>query len=169
MSWDPDPVCRNHRRLWADEQPPLVTLTQLLGLYLRRHYNNVHYAKAQNLRKVLTEQINAALDRADVLVVPSTLTKALKLRQKRTMKASDWLKEDLVTIQNTTPTDLTGHPSLVMPCAVGEHDRPISIMFTGKHWQERTVFRVSYAYENMIPEIYRQLDVRGKAVMAGLV
>jgi amidase len=166
------------RRLWADEQPPLLKTVQLLGMYLRRYQNNVHYAKAQNLRKVLTQQVDAALDEADLLVVPGVIVKPTKLFP-FPLTPTEWIAGEVPVVagtataapvaNNTAATDITGHPSLVMPCgAGGEDNMPISIMFIGKHWHEGTVFRAAHTYETMILDLYQQLDQQAKAVMASL-
>ena len=132
----------------ADEQPPLLKLTQLMGLYLRKYYNNAHYAKAQNLRDTLRQQINACLDEAHVLVVPTTIAKPSRLFE-NPLTTKEWLMGDIpITgedvsvpcVNNTVPTDITGHPALVMPCGLAQENLPISIMFMGRHWDEGTLF-----------------------------
>ncbi len=157
------------RRVWADEQPPLIKLTQLLGLYMRKYYNNVHYAKAQNLRKVLTQQVDAALEQADVLVVPTTICLPSKLWEER-LTNKQWVEAVAAYpwVYNTAPTDMTGHPCLVMPCGLAQDNLPISIMFIGKHWDESTLFRVAHAYESMIPDLYAQLEQTALGVVASV-
>ena len=164
------------RRIWADDQPPLVKLSQLMGLYLRKYYNNVHYAKAQNLRDTLRQQINACLDEAHVLVVPTTIAKPSRLFE-NPLTTKEWLMGDIpITgeqvsvpcVNNTVPTDITGHPALVMPCGLGDKNLPISIMFMGRHWDEGTLFRVGYTYESMISDLYRQIEQAAQGVMASV-
>ncbi len=166
------------RRIWADEQPPLLKAVQLVGMYLRRYRNNVHYAKAQNLRKMLTHQVDTALEEVDVLVVPGVIVKPTKLFP-RPLTPSEWIAGEVPVVagtatvapvtHNTSATDITGHPSLVMPCGVGGSDNmPISAMFIGKQWHEGIVFRAAYTYETKILDLLQQLDHHAKAVMASL-
>ena len=181
MAMPPRPSPRplgDKRRVWADEQPPLLKAVQLVGMYLRRYQNNVHYAKAQNLRKTLTQQVDGALEEADVLVVPGVIVKPTKLFP-RPLTPSEWIAGEVPVVagkatvapvtHNTSATDITGHPSLVMPCGVGGSDNmPISAMFIGKQWREGTVFRAAYTYETKILDLLQQLDHHAKAVMASL-
>ena len=50
-------------------------------------------------------------------------------------------------IGNTCPFNITGHPSLSIPCGFGEGNRPVGLMLTTKHWQESTLYRAGDAFE----------------------
>jgi Asp-tRNA(Asn)/Glu-tRNA(Gln) amidotransferase A subunit family amidase len=81
----------------------------------------VEYIRAQRVRTLLMQQMNAVFDRIDVFLSPSS--------------------SDSVTL-----TNLTGHPAIVLP--VGFIDRmPIGVMLTGKLWDEPTLLRAAAAYE----------------------
>jgi len=162
------------RRLWSQEMPPLVKIVQIMGLYLRREYNNSYYCKGQNLRHVLTQQVDSALAEVDVLVTPTTPIKPSKLYDRR-LTDREWIEstpDDVPTIfqliNNTCPTDATGHPSLVMPCGIGANDLHFSIQFIGKRWDESTCFRVAHTYESLIPNLYPQLDQISQKVLASI-
>lgn len=52
----------------------------------------------------------------------------------------------LEMVPNTPAFDLTGHPSLSLPC--GEVDGlPVGLMLTGRHFEEATLYQLAYAYE----------------------
>ena len=61
----------------ADELAPTIKTVLLSGEVLRRHGGRL-YAKAQNLRRRLRSEYDAALARYDVLVMPTTPMTALK-------------------------------------------------------------------------------------------
>ena len=162
------------RRLWSQEMPPLAKIVQIMGLYLRREYDNVYYCKGQNLRHVLNHQLDDALADVDVLVTPTTPIKPSKLFDRR-LTDREWIEstpDDVPTIHqligNTAPTDITGHPSLVMPCGIGANNLPISIQFIGKRWNDATCFRVGYTYESLIPDLYRALDQISQQVLTSV-
>jgi Asp-tRNA(Asn)/Glu-tRNA(Gln) amidotransferase A subunit family amidase len=81
----------------------------------------VEYIRAQRVRTLLIQQMNAIFERVDVFVAPT--------------------QSDSVTM-----TNLTGHPAIVTPAGFVD-GLPIALMLTGRHWDEATLLRVSAAYE----------------------
>ena len=59
------------RRAGAADMPPSVRAVLLAGQYMQRTYHGRYYAKAQNTRHILTEAYDQALERFDVLVMPT--------------------------------------------------------------------------------------------------
>ena len=49
---------------------------------------------------------------------------------------------------NTAPFDSTGHPALSINAGFSE-GLPIGMMIVGRHFDEATVLRVAYAYEQL--------------------
>lgn len=155
------------RRQGNHVMPPLRNMLLMMGVYLRREYDNVYYCKGQNVRHVLKQQVSSALEQADVLVTPTTPTKPFKLLG-HDISISEWSQRAGGMVHNTNPLDLTGHPALVMPCGLGTNNLPISIQFIGKHWSEGMVFRVAHTYESLIPDIYKALEQRTQEVLRTL-
>ena len=117
-----------------------------MGKYLRREYSNIYFSKAQNLRFAMTQQMDSLFDEVDVLVTPTIPFKAHKLwTTPPTLK--EFAPRASSMVQNTAPTNLTGHPSLSVPCGVGDNGLPIGIQFIGKKFDESRVLRVGYAFE----------------------
>jgi amidase len=49
-------------------------------------------------------------------------------------------------IANTAPFDVTGHPSMSIPC--GSVDGlPVGAMLTAKHWDESSIYAAAAAFE----------------------
>ena len=55
-----------------------------------------------------------------------------------------------VFLDLTRPFNLTGQPAISIPCGLGEGDRPVGLMLTGKHWQEATLYRAADAFERSV-------------------
>jgi amidase len=53
-------------------------------------------------------------------------------------------------IGNTCAFNVTGHPSISIPCGFGEGDRPVGLMLTTRHWQESTLYRAAHAFEQAV-------------------
>ena len=67
------------RRSAPQDFSPTVKLTMLVGEYMAQRYDRHYYAKGQNLSRRLRAAYDAALERFDVLVMPTTAMKALPL------------------------------------------------------------------------------------------
>ncbi len=134
------------RRLGGDHFPPQVKLIMIVSKYLNKQYFNSYFAKGQNLRRMLTDQVDAALSQVDVLITPTTPMKPIKLLGSN-ISVGDWAERAGINVQNTSPLDLTGHPAITLPCGVGEGNLPIALQLVGKNWAESLLFRVAYTYE----------------------
>jgi len=51
-------------------------------------------------------------------------------------------------LPNTAPFDVTGHPSMSIPCGMSQ-GLPIGLMLTGKHYNESTIYRAAHAFEQL--------------------
>jgi Asp-tRNA(Asn)/Glu-tRNA(Gln) amidotransferase A subunit family amidase len=81
----------------------------------------VEYLRAQRARTLLMRKMDELMMKFDVLVSPTGS-------------------------ESLTMTNLTGHPQMVVPCGfVGK--APQGILFTGRLYEEGSVVRVAYAYE----------------------
>jgi amidase len=49
-------------------------------------------------------------------------------------------------LPNTCPFDVTGHPAMSVPCGMVE-GLPVGMMLIGKHWDEATIYRAAFAFE----------------------
>jgi amidase len=109
------------------------------GEYLHERYHGRLYAKAQNLRGGLRAKYDALLQKFDALVMPSTPMKA----HRRTERSP------YAMLTNTAPFDVTGHPGLSIPCGMSD-GLPIGLMLIGRHFNDATLLRLGYAYEQSV-------------------
>jgi amidase len=133
----------------ANELPDTVKLGMLLGAYTDEAYQGYFYFKAQNLRRRLRAAYDAALAQNDLILMPTTRMMASAIpAPDAPMEAI--MQHSWEQIGNTCPFNITGHPSISIPCGFGEGDRPIGMMLTGKHWQESTLYRAADAFEKAV-------------------
>ncbi len=133
------------RRARASDYSVTVKLTVLLGHYLSENYNHHYYAKAQNLGRRLRARYAEALERVDVLVMPTTAMKAQPFPTGGTIP--EVLASALGNLHNTSPFDVTGNPALSVPCGVS-HGLPVGMMLVGRHFDDATVLRAGHAYQS---------------------
>jgi amidase len=131
------------RRARGMDYSATVKLTVLLGGYLSDDYNHHYYAKAQNLGRRLKAHYAEALERYDVLLLPTTAMKAQPIPAERTIP--DILAAALSNLHNTSPFDVTGNPALSVPCGMSD-GLPIGLMLVGRHFDDATVLRAGNAY-----------------------
>jgi len=120
-------------------------LVMLTGQYMEDHYHGRYYAKAQNLGGTLRAAYDEALERYDVLIMPTTPMKATKI------PAADCPREEYISralemLPNTAPFDVTGHPAMSVPCALS-NGLPVGMMLVGRRFDEATVLRAAHAFE----------------------
>jgi amidase len=129
----------------ADELSETLKLTMVLGEYFIKHYRGHYYAKAQNLARQLTAAYDSALSDVDLLLMPTLPITATPL------PAPGASIEEVVTrafevLPNTCPFDVTGHPSMSVPCGLID-GLPVGMMLTGRCYDEATIYRAAYAFE----------------------
>jgi amidase len=132
------------RRTRGHEFSVTVKLTVLLGAYLTERYNHHYYAKAQNLGRRLRAHYAEALERFDVLLLPTTAMKAQRIPVDAAIP--EVLAAALGNLHNTSPFDVTGNPALSVPCGVSD-GLPVGMMLVGRHFDDATVLRAGHAYE----------------------
>ena len=129
----------------ANELSPSLKISMFLGQYFLTHYGGRFYAKAQNLGRLLSRTYDEALQRCDLLLMPTTPLKAQPIPPPGA-PLSLILQRAFEMIPNTAPFDVTGHPSMSIPCGLSE-GLPVGLMLTARHWQESTIYRAAYAFE----------------------
>jgi len=130
----------------SSDLPITVKNAMLATEYIQQHYQGSVYGKAQNTVLELREAYNEALDGVDALVMPTSPVKPAEFGG---MRGMDVMKENGPGFEmalNTSLFDLTDHPALTVPC--GETDgAPVGLMFVGDRFDEATLFKLGYAYE----------------------
>ncbi|KAJ7392126.1 hypothetical protein OS493_013498 [Desmophyllum pertusum] len=122
-------------------------LIRLIAKYLHEDYNSIFYGKAQNLGRVLCKAYDEALQKYDVLILPTIPKKAPVLPQGNpTMK--EYLAKTSGLNSNTSPFDVTGHPALSINAGFSD-GLPVGMMIVGRKFEEATVLNVAYAYEKV--------------------
>ena len=107
----------------------------------------IHYIQAQQERRLLQQDYLAALDQVDVLVVPTSYRTPPRFDEEEAETAFG----RPIPRQYTSTMNLTGLPALALPIGFGQGDLPIAFQIAGKPFDEATVLRVAYAYEQATP------------------
>jgi amidase len=125
-----------------------VRIMPLIGEHFRRQkLGGSDYARARNLRWELRRQLNLALSEVDLLVTPTTVAEPFELSDERLADPEATRRLLELSIRNTAPLNLSGHPALTVPSGPGANDLPTGIQIVGRHFEEHTVYRAGLAFE----------------------
>ncbi|MEO8683133.1 MAG: amidase, partial [Vicinamibacterales bacterium] len=115
----------------------------MLGTYvLSAGYYDAYYLKAQQVRTLLRQDYDQAFEKTDVVAMPTTPTPAFKLGEKTSDPIQMYLN-DIFTVS----ANLTGLPSISVPCGFSADRLPIGLQLTGKLFDESTLLRAADAYQ----------------------
>jgi aspartyl-tRNA(Asn)/glutamyl-tRNA(Gln) amidotransferase subunit A len=114
----------------------------MIGTYaLSAGYYDAYYLKAQKVRTLFRREFEKAFEKYDVLITPTTPTVAFGIGE----LADDPLAMKLADVC-TIPVNLAGIPAISIPCGFSK-GLPIGLHIIGRGFDEETVLRVAYAYE----------------------
>jgi amidase len=143
MSGASDALSRWHNR--PDEISIPLKVLMLVAEFVSRAYGLHFYGKSQNLMRRMREEYNEALECYDLLLMPTTPQAPTRLPPEGATIEEVW-GSALNMNRNTSPFCGTGHPALTLPCGF-IRGLPIGFMLVGRHWDEGTIYRAAYAYE----------------------
>ena len=106
------------------------------------------YYKAQKIRAVLRQQILDALEKVDVLILPTGPVTAPPVESVPGIESKEHSLTGLAgRISFTGPFNLAGTPAISVPCGFSVVGMPMGLQIVGKPFDEETVLRVAHAYE----------------------
>ena len=123
---------------------PEVKRRILLGTYsLSAGYYDAYYAKAQQVRTLVTRDFLKAFDVCDVLISPMTPTPPFRLGEKTDDPVAMYLA-DVYSVA----ASLAGICGLSVPCGTTSEGLPIGVQIMARHFDETTLFRAAQAVES---------------------
>ena len=107
------------------------------------------YAKALRARRLFRERYDAALAQVDLLVAPTEPIVAPTFAEAREERidCGGRTLDSTILVRNTLPANRTGLPALSLPCGF-VRGLPVSLMLTGRPFDEETLLRTAAAYES---------------------
>ncbi|MFH1429366.1 MAG: Asp-tRNA(Asn)/Glu-tRNA(Gln) amidotransferase subunit GatA [Candidatus Margulisiibacteriota bacterium] len=114
----------------------------LIGTYvLSAGYYDAYYLKAQKARTLILNDFQKAFESYDVIISPTAPTTAFKVGEK-TSDPLQMYMSDFATI----PVNMAGLPAISIPCNISR-GLPVGLQIIGKPFDEETVLKVAYSYE----------------------
>lgn len=151
---------------FAYHLPDLQTQPEKYGRYARRAvllgslFSGADYVQAQRFRAVFKAEVDSVLGpQADVLIVPTMLATAPLIEGYNPMSS-------VVSPGFTPQWNLTGLPSISIPCGFSEAGLPIGMQVVGQAFDEPTVFKVADAYQQLTDWHLRAPEIAKEAMPA---
>jgi aspartyl-tRNA(Asn)/glutamyl-tRNA(Gln) amidotransferase subunit A len=111
----------------------------LTRLQTARSMLSVEYVKAQEMRKGIQMQCKKVFEECDVIVTPTVPIPAPRINGAETAIP--------VLGRFTRYFNLTGLPAISIPCGFTPEGLPVGLQIAGKPFDEETVLRAAYTYE----------------------
>jgi aspartyl-tRNA(Asn)/glutamyl-tRNA(Gln) amidotransferase subunit A len=118
-------------------------------LRLGAFVNGAHYVRAQQIRALVTREVDEALARRDVLLAPATPLVAPVLGEREAALGDGPSDVRAALLRCTRPFNFSGHPACAAPCGFTPGGLPIGLQVVGRPFDEATVLRVVDAYQRM--------------------
>ena len=115
----------------------------MLGSFvLSSGYYDAYYVKALKTKALIKKAFDDAFSKYDVILGPVAPTTALKCGE----SLSDPIKMYLGDIY-TVSVNLAGLPGISLPCGYDKNGLPIGLQLLGQTFDEKSILRAAYAYE----------------------
>jgi amidase len=126
----------------ADDYGPTFRAFLAEGAKIR----GIDYAKAHVTRQAVRRMLDDLLQKVDLLLCPSAPVIPMLLK--------DFPPNAVLTradtpglLRHTGPFDLTGSPTISVPCGFSTEGLPLSLQLIGRHDEEGLVMQAGHAYE----------------------
>ncbi|MGA9884752.1 MAG: amidase [Candidatus Acidiferrales bacterium] len=108
----------------------------------------VDYMRGVAQKREVEAEFDAAFESADVIVAPSTPIVAPRIGDTGIRMAGE--RETTVRaelLRMTRPTNISGHPSISIPCGFTPAGLPVGLQLIGPKWGEAKLLAIALAYE----------------------
>lgn len=141
---DPKDLEDLYKRSRSEAFGPEVKRRILIGTYaLSEGFYDAYYRKAQQLRRMITEDFQKAFNEVDLLLAPTTPTPAFDLGSKNKDPVEMYL-EDIYTLG----VNLAGLPAMSVPAGQVK-GRPIGMQLIGNHFDEGRLLNVAHQFQQV--------------------
>ena len=131
---------------FAYHEPKLLKTPELFGDMVRARFRvgglftSSDYVQAQRVRNVLKREFAEVMQSVDVIVSPTMSAPPPTFAESDVMTSSR-------SPSFTGPYNLTGMPAISVPCGFTPQGLPVGLQIAGKPFDEPTVFKTAYAYQ----------------------
>jgi len=116
----------------------------LVGTYaLSAGYYDAYFRKAQQIRRLIKQDFDAAFKKVDIIASPTSPSPAFKFGEKQSDPVEMYL-EDIYTIA----VNLAGLPGMSVPAGL-VNDMPVGLQLIGNYFDESRLLNVAHQYQTV--------------------
>ncbi len=127
----------------GDKMYPQVRDRLEEGLFI----SATEYLRAQQARQVFCQQVAGLLENVDLLAGPVEPVTAPQILERRIEIGGEALPAVPMLTKYTRVYNITGSPAISVPCGFGPDGLPVGLHLAGRNFDELTVLRAAYAYQ----------------------
>ena len=109
--------------------------------------SGAEYIQAQRARALFVRQSRDLLREVDILAGPTEPITAHKIGATQVNVGDTTMGSIPALTQYTRPSNLTGFPTITVPCGFSDDGLPIGLQLAGRPFDEETVLRAAHSYE----------------------
>ena len=126
---------------------PEVQRRIIVGTYaLSAGYYDEYYGRASRVRTLIQNDFAKAFESCDIIISPVAPTPAFKIGENVDDPLTMYLS-DIFTLS----ANMAGIPGLSVPCGVSSTGLPMGLQILGKRFDEVSVLRAGYGFEQSAP------------------
>lgn len=110
------------------------------------------YIAAQQVKRQAIRAFERIFEDVDLLITPTVPILPVNIGDREIMLNGSKIHSSLVLNRYTGPFNITGLPSLSMPCGVSGAGLPIGIQLTGKAFDEANIYRFASVLEDSLSQ-----------------
>lgn len=105
------------------------------------------YLRASEAKRAATADFEAAFERVDVIIAPTTPVAAVDAGTREVEIGGDAEPLRAALLRLTRPANFTGHPAISIPCGFTRAGLPIGLQLIGKMNREGELLAIAQSYE----------------------
>ena len=133
----------------------------MVGTYaLSAGFYDAYYLKAQQIRRLISEDFTKAFEQVDVIMGPTAPNTAFKIGEKSDDPVSMYLS-DIYTIA----VNLAGLPGMSLPVGMA-NDMPVGLQLIGNYFDEGKMLNIAHQYQQ-VSDHHKQVPTAFESVKGG--
>jgi aspartyl-tRNA(Asn)/glutamyl-tRNA(Gln) amidotransferase subunit A len=118
------------------------------------------YLLGQRVRRLITKEVTAVFQTIDLIATPTVPIAAPEIGQSEVVIGDTTVSVLNAIWRNAYPTNLTGSPSLCVPCGFSSRGLPLSLQLIGRNFDELSVLQAGRWFQ-METDWHRQVPSTG--------
>ncbi len=136
---------------WLKQRPQDYGADVRSHLEEARNMTAAAYVQIQRERSLLTERLERVLDSVNLLSAPTLPMVAPSIGQEKIRISRSYRDIRPALLSLTRPANLSGLPSITIPCGFSLEGLPVGLQLIGRRFDEATILSAAYAYEQATP------------------